>query len=119
MADLLLGREKLPWWMWGGFGVWLGAAVMGALNSTNATLTVTADALRSVVLPAMLLPAAFTYLVDSRSRSLLARTFVAVAVLNAAVGCVQWALRPANPDAGYGLLGPGGANAAGFLALMG
>lgn len=75
-------------------------------------------AFRGINLPLTLLLAAGLYFKETRDRERLRWIIISVGVFHAALSILQWAADPYKFDVGFGVLGPGGANAAGFLDLI-
>jgi len=113
LVDIVSRRVWLPsWWMIGVVG-WLGVATFTWLaRSLPAEQSLLA--LRGVWLPVVVSGALFCYLVDVRDRRGVVKLIIAVAAIEGVLAVTQWLANPTNPDAAYGLLGPGGANLLGY-----
>jgi hypothetical protein len=118
VADLALSRVRVRFWILGPLVGFILVAVASTLVNRVAPVW-TANALRALLLPMALVPAAAVYLEEPKDRLTLLNTIVALAVINAVASFVQWLSNPASPDIGWGFLGPGGANGSGFLSLIG
>lgn len=75
-------------------------------------------AFRGLLLPATLYLVSARYAEDPRLRRRLIRWVVALAALHAVAAIGQWLSSPGKIDSAFGLLGAGGANALGLLALI-
>lgn len=118
IADLALSRVRVRLWIWMPL-VALAAVSAASSFANHVDAVVAANALRSLLLPMGLVPAAAVYLRTPNDRLAVLDVVVTIAVVNAAVACIQWLSNPASPDVAWGLFGKGGANGSGFLSLIG
>ncbi len=75
-------------------------------------------AARGLLLPMALCLVAVRAGSEAASRALLLRIVKIVVVAQAVLAMVQWLARPWHVDGAFGLLGPGGANALGYLFVI-
>lgn len=118
LSDSLLRRTVTNPWVSGGLGAWAVATGVSALVARTTPATVLL-ALRGIGLPMLLYPVVATYVSHAASRRWVVRIILWNAVGQAVLALFQWAANRGNIDAAYGLLGPGGANALGFVLLSG
>lgn len=97
--------------------VWITCGALTGLSRGQSMLTM-ALAFRGIVLPIAMLLAAGLYCNNSCDRERLRWVIIVEVAFHAALSIVQWAAAPYEFDVAFGVLGPGGANAGGFLDLM-
>lgn len=97
--------------------VWITCGALTGLLHGQSMLTM-ALAFRGIVLPIAMLLAAGLYCNNSCDRERLRGIIIIEVTFHAALSIVQWAAAPSQVDVAFGVLGPGGANAGGFLNLM-
>lgn len=119
LVDILSGRRRFgsPLVL-AALAVWVGSGVANSILR-GGSLSLLVLALRGIALPAAVLLAAGLYFDERTDRERIRWAVIGICTFHAGLSIVQWLGAPARFDVGYGVLGPGGANSAGFLDLIG
>ena len=117
VLDVAARRASPPTWVTTWLLIWIGVGTMTAVARGIGFMTV-AVTYRWLFLPGILYLLCAHYARQDGFARRVIRMVIGIALLQAALAIVQAGLARSIGDSAYGLLGPGGANALGFIILL-
>jgi O-Antigen ligase len=117
VVDVALRRARPPVWVLTPLLIWVGVGIIGLL-ARGIDVRLALSSFRWMFLPAVLCMVCAHYALEERFAVRVLQIIIGVGMLQAGVAILQAGFHRSIGDSSYGLLGPGGANALGFIVLL-